>query len=65
MSNSAITTQYATPAELTAILGDKWAICRDTPDNRERHGRCITRRQYLAATREALARRNINQTNGR
>jgi hypothetical protein len=63
MSNSAVTTQYATPAELEAILGDKWAICRDTESNRERHGRCITHQQYRAATLEALARRNTNQTN--
>jgi hypothetical protein len=49
--------QYATPSELNAILGDKWSICRNTPANRERYGRCITRQQYLAATEEALSRR--------
>jgi hypothetical protein len=56
---------YPTPAELNAILGDKWAICRNTAANRERHGNCITHKRYIAAKEEALARRNINQTNGR
>jgi hypothetical protein len=63
MSNSATNFEYASPAELDAVLGDKWTICRNTAANRERHGRCITRQQYLAARQEALARRNAGQTN--
>ena len=50
-------TDYATPDELSAILGPRWAICRNTPSNRERYGRCITRRQYAEAQRQALAAR--------
>lgn len=46
-----------TCAELCAILGPRWAICRDTPKNRERYGRCITRREYAAARKAALAAR--------
>ena len=57
MSNSANTLQYATPAELNRILGDKWSICPNTTANRERYGNCITRKQYLAAKDEALSQR--------
>ena len=65
MSNSAINSQYATPAELKTILGESWAICRNTEANRVRHGNCITRQQYVSATKSALAMRVNSPTNAR
>lgn len=50
---------YPTAAELCAVLGARWAICRDTERNRERYGRCITRKEYLRAQAEALALREF------
>jgi hypothetical protein len=46
-------------AEITAVLGDGWAICRNTAKMRERYKRCITLKVYNAAKAEALARRVI------
>jgi len=43
-----------TPLELEPFLGDSWAICRNTPANRERYKRCITPKQYAEAQRKAL-----------
>lgn len=53
-------TEYATPAELNSILGDHWAICRNTENNRARYGRCITKNQYARATAQALNARAAN-----
>jgi len=50
---------YATAEELREILGEGWAICRPTPRNLERYKRCITRKQYEAAERQALQQRAI------
>lgn len=50
-------TDHATPEELRAVLGERWAICGNTEANRQRYGRCITRGQYQRATAEALKRR--------
>jgi len=36
-------------AELAPFLGRGWAICRNTPANRERYTRCITPKQYRDA----------------
>lgn len=36
------------------IGADHWALCRDTAANRERYGKCITRKQYAAAERRAM-----------
>lgn len=47
----------ARAAELNAVLGSRWAICRNTPKNRERYGRCITRKQYDDAVNKILATR--------
>lgn len=47
----------ATPEELRRILGPSWGICRKTPTNLERYGRCITRKEYEAAQRQALRER--------
>lgn len=51
-----------TPKELSDVLGARWAICRDTPKNRERYGRCITRKTYLRACAEALELREFPNT---
>lgn len=53
---------YATPEELKAVLGDKWAICRNTEKNRARYGRCITKREYRNAHAEALELREFPNT---
>ena len=45
------------PEEINAILGPSWGICRATPRNLERYSRCITKREYDAALKEALRRR--------
>jgi hypothetical protein len=34
---------------LRGIFGPHWAICRNTERNRERHGVCITHKQYRIA----------------
>lgn len=49
----------ATVEELQAILGPSWAICKNTPKNRERYSNIITRKQYEKACAEALARRKL------
>jgi len=51
------TVRHATVAELRAILGDRWAICRNTPKNRQRYGRCITRQEYARIVARILAGR--------
>lgn len=51
---------HATCAELCAIFGPRWAICRDTPSNRERYGRCVTDKEYERAQIDALANRAAN-----
>lgn len=51
---------HATPEELQDILGERWAICRKTPHNRERYGDCITKREYTRACKLALKRRKEN-----
>jgi len=56
------THDYATAAELCRILGPRWAICRNTERNRERYGRCITRKEYLRACAEALELREYPNT---
>jgi hypothetical protein len=53
---------HPTAAELNAVLGDRWAICRDTEKNRERYGRCITRKAYRRACAEALELRKYPNT---
>lgn len=40
--------------ELSAILGPKWAIVRQTPRNLARYPKCITRTEYNAAKADAL-----------
>jgi hypothetical protein len=44
-----------TALDLEPFIGRKWAICRNTPDNRERFGRCLTRKEYEQAEAAALA----------
>ena len=51
----------ATANELRAILGPGWAIARKTPANLARYGRCITRREYEEACRQALANRRATK----
>lgn len=34
------------PAFMRERLGPGWAICRNTPRNRERHGTCISPQRY-------------------
>ena len=53
--------EYPSPAELCAIFGPHWAVCRNTETNRTRYHRCITRKQYQDAAKEILAAR---QTKG-
>ena len=53
---------HPTSNELGAVLGARWAICRDTPKNRERYGRCISRKTYLRACAEALELREYPNT---
>lgn len=48
-----------TAAELAAVLGARWAICRDTPKNRARYGRCLTAKAYRRACAEALELRQF------
>lgn len=48
---------YPTAAELAPFLGTRWAICRKSPKNLARYGRCITRREFQAAQQKALAAR--------
>jgi len=43
--------------ELSRVLGERWAICRDTPKNRRRYFRCLTNREYQEATRVAIKER--------
>jgi hypothetical protein len=45
---------YPGAEALTAILGKGWAIARKTPRNLARYGRCITRREYEEAARQAV-----------
>lgn len=53
---------HATPAELSRVLGPRWAICRNTERNRARYGRCITRQEYQLAQSEALDTRGFPNT---
>lgn len=48
---------HPTPDELRAILGPKWAVCRDTEKNRAEHGVCLSLPEYRAACAIALKRR--------
>lgn len=48
---------HGTAAELRAILGPSWGICRPTPRNLERYTRCITKKQYDAANARAVLER--------
>ena len=48
---------YPTAKELCAILGPRWAICKNTERNRGRYGRCISRKAYQRAQIEALRQR--------
>jgi hypothetical protein len=57
-----VSDQRATPAELAAVLGPRWAICRNTERNRERYGRCITHKEYLRAHAEAIELREYPNT---
>lgn len=36
------------------LWGESWAVCRDTPRNREKHGKCITHITYLKAREQWL-----------
>lgn len=56
---------HGTPEELRAILGPNWAICRKTPSNISRYGRCITRREYDQANRAAIELRLVRATDRR
>jgi len=42
---------HPTNDELCAVLGHNWAVCRDSFKNRCRYGRCITIKEYRAATK--------------
>ena len=53
----------ATSAELAAVFGPRWAICRATPKNVARYGNCITKKQYTAAKAQAIAARTIDSQN--
>ena len=45
------------PDDLEPYIGRQWAICRDTPANRERYGRCLTKKQYAEAQDKAITAR--------
>ena len=47
----------ATADELEPFIGRSWAICRNTPANRERYEHCITPKQYADAERKAIEAR--------
>jgi hypothetical protein len=46
-----------TAAELSAVLGSNWAVCRKTAKNMARYSRCLTPKEFAAAKRQALAAR--------
>ena len=48
---------HPTAAELCAVLGPRWAICRNTEKNRERYGLCVSRAAYKNACAKALQAR--------
>lgn len=50
-----------TVTELEPFLGSRWAICRNTPANRERYGRCLTPRQYADAQAAAIKARGYTR----
>jgi hypothetical protein len=51
----------ATPWEFNAVLGtSRWALCRKTARNLARYERCLTRKEYDEANREAIRRRTEN-----
>ena len=58
LARSVRATRGATAEELSRELGsERWAITQDTPAHRGRYGLCITRKQYEAAERRAIERR--------
>lgn len=61
-AESLIDFQHQNPsaAELCDVLGPNWAICDNTPKNKERYRRCITEREYMEAVELALDRRNMD-----
>jgi hypothetical protein len=45
----------ATAAEMSRELGSEhWAICRNTPANQERYGKCVTAKAYDEAEIRAI-----------
>lgn len=46
-----------TAAELSALLGSNWAVCRKTAANVVRYSRCLTPKEFKAAQQAALAAR--------
>lgn len=57
MLTKASNPEYASPSELAIELGPQWTICRNTPENRRKYGKCITHAEYNAAVKRALAKR--------
>jgi hypothetical protein len=50
--------EYPNAEEIRAILGpEPWTVCRNTKANRDRYGRCLTRKQWAEVKAKVLARR--------